>query len=106
MLHYSLDDIKAREPVPGYRGKFVHTGAVSVAHWEISGGKPLPEHSHPHEQTLNLMEGRFSITVAGETRDLEPGSIVVIPGGVPHSGRAVTDCRIIDVFHPIREDYR
>lgn len=25
---------------------------------------------------------------------------------VPHSGRALTDCRVIDVFYPVREDYR
>lgn len=29
-----------------------------------------------------------------------------MPGHVPHSGRAITDCRITDVFHPAREDYR
>ena len=28
------------------------------------------------------------------------------PGDIPHSGHARTACRIIDVFHPIREDYR
>jgi hypothetical protein len=22
-----------------------------------------------------------------------------------HSGKSITDCEIIDVFHPVREDY-
>jgi len=30
----------------------------------------------------------------------------VIPGGVPHAGKSITESRVIDVFHPVREDYR
>ncbi|NOY99054.1 MAG: cupin domain-containing protein, partial [Chloroflexi bacterium] len=37
---------------------------------------------------------------------LEPGAVAVIPPDVPHAGRAVTDCRIIDVFYPTREEYK
>jgi hypothetical protein len=29
-----------------------------------------------------------------------------VPPNVTHSGHAVTECRIIDVFHPVRDDYR
>ena len=37
---------------------------------------------------------------------LTPGTVALIPSGVRHSGRAVTDCQLLDVFHPVREDYR
>jgi hypothetical protein len=30
----------------------------------------------------------------------------IIPGGVEHSGRTLTTCRVIDIFSPAREDYR
>ena len=30
----------------------------------------------------------------------------VIPGGVPHGGRTISACRVIDVFAPARDDYR
>ncbi len=52
------------------------------------------------------MEGSFELTVAGETQVLEPGSVAVIPGNAPHSGKALTECRILDVFQPPRDDYR
>ena len=37
---------------------------------------------------------------------LREGDTFFIPPNVPHSGRSITNCRIIDVFCPVREDYR
>ena len=44
--------------------------------------------------------------LAGEKLKLESGKALIIPSSVEHSGRALTDCRVIEVFHPVREDYR
>lgn len=101
-----LENTETREMMPGFQGKFVHTDRVSLAFWEIKAGAELPEHAHPHEQIAVVMEGRFEITVVGETQVIEPGLVVVIPGNALHSGRALTDCRILDVFQPPRDDYR
>jgi quercetin dioxygenase-like cupin family protein len=43
--------------------------------------------------------------VNGVTQILGPGSVGIIPPNAVHSGRALTDCRILDVFSPVREDY-
>ena len=64
-------------------------------------------HSHPHEQMGIMISGTAEFTVGGITRTLGPGDIWRIPGGVPHKvvggdGPAVA----LDVFHPVREDYR
>jgi quercetin dioxygenase-like cupin family protein len=53
-----------------------------------------------------VSEGEFELTVDGETEVLRPGVVAVIPSDAEHSGRALTDCRVIDIFHPVREDYR
>ena len=47
-----------------------------------------------------------TLTVAGDTYRLESGSVVLIPPHAPHSGKSVTACRILDVFHPVREDLK
>jgi quercetin dioxygenase-like cupin family protein len=41
-----------------------------------------------------------------EEKRLGPGSVVIIPPHAVHSGKSVTRSRVIDVFYPIREDYR
>jgi quercetin dioxygenase-like cupin family protein len=77
-----------------------------MAYWEIEAGSELPLHDHPHEQIVNVLEGELQLTVEGETKILRPGSVAVIASSIPHSGKAITDCRVLDAFHPVREDYR
>ena len=99
----SLDDFS---PLEGFRAKLIHTEKMTIAHWTIDAGGELPTHSHPEEQVANVMEGEFELTVDGETELLSAGDVVVIPSDAPHSGRAISDCKIIDVWHPCREDYK
>lgn len=106
MQSIHLDQILERELVPGYHVRFVHSDNVTLAYWRVETQASLPVHSHPHEQIVNLLEGQFELTVAGEKVLLSPGQVVLIPPNAPHAGRALTDCRILDVFYPVREGYR
>jgi|SRR5437867_10777646 len=106
MAFIELNKFAAREIFPGFKAHFVHSANMTFAHWTIKAGSILPEHSHPHEQVVNMIEGEFELTIHGETRRLGPRDVAIIPSNAIHSGRAITDCRIIDAFYPIREDYR
>ena len=46
------------------------------------------------------------VTIDGRTERMREGSVAVVPPHAVHAGRALTRCRFIDVFHPVREDYR
>jgi quercetin dioxygenase-like cupin family protein len=106
MPHVQLSDLPEREPAPGYHARFVHSETMTLASWDVDPGAQLPDHRHPHEQICCVLEGRFDLTVGEETHQMGPGSVVVIPPDTPHAGRAQTACRILDLFHPVREDYR
>lgn len=106
MPFVSLDDLDRSEEIPGFLGAFLHTDNMTVASWEVDAGSTFPEHAHPHEQISVVVEGTFELTLDGETDVLKPGRVAVIPSEAPHSGRAVTDCTIIDVFSPVREEYQ
>lgn len=95
-----------REVVPGFFLRVVHSDHVTNAFWRIVAGASLDAHSHPHEQIVNMIEGTFELVVAGQPHRLEAGDVFVIPGNIPHGGRAISDCRIIDSFYPVREDLR
>lgn len=101
-----LDELDEKEPVTGFKVRFVHSDTMTFAYWNIAAGSHLPEHRHVHEQVAHMFEGEFELIVEGVTMTLRPGSVVVIPSNAKHSGRAITDCRIMDAFHPVREDYK
>ncbi len=106
MGFFNLKDIEQKEIVKGYKVKFVHSEKMTTAYWTVESGAVLPEHSHINEQVSNVTKGRFEFNLNGEIKILEPGDVVVIPSNIPHSGKALTDCLIIDTFHPVREDYK
>ena len=103
---YALAALEPREPIAGHHGRFVHSEHTTHVYWQIDADARLPEHSHPHEQIVNMLEGTYELTVDGESFVLDGGDVLVIPGGASHFGRAHTDCRILDVFSPVREEYR
>lgn len=90
----------------GFHARMIHTDNMTIAYVDVEEGADLPEHAHVHEQVLNLLEGRFELIVNGQPHLLEPGDVFAIPSNAPHSGKAHTSCRIIDVFQPVREDFR
>jgi quercetin dioxygenase-like cupin family protein len=78
---------------------------LSVVRFE-PGSKVL-DHAHPHEQMGVLLEGHLEFTIGGVTRILGPGDAWRIPGGVLHRVTAFNEPAVaLDVFHPVREDYR
>jgi quercetin dioxygenase-like cupin family protein len=107
MPFVSLSQIPVRENIiHGINDRFIYTDNLTFAFWTIEEGAILPEHSHPHEQVANVLEGSFELTIEGVSSILTPGTIGIIPANARHSGRAMSPCRILYVFYPIREDYR
>jgi quercetin dioxygenase-like cupin family protein len=106
MTTIDLNEIKEKEIVPGCWARFIHSENISVAYWNIKANYILPEHSHPHEQIVNVIEGKLELTINGKKHIAEPGKVYILPPHVKHSGKGLIDCRVIDVFYPVREDYK
>jgi quercetin dioxygenase-like cupin family protein len=47
-------------------------------------GQGPPLHKHPYVEVAFTLEGRATITVGNEQREVTAGGIVVIPAGTPH----------------------
>ena len=102
----TLEEKKSKETFPGFTGRFEHTENMTLAFWDITAGSSAPEHSHSHQQVVTVREGKLELIVNGEKKVMDAGCIAVIPSNVKHSAYAVTDCKLLDVFYPVREDYR
>ena len=106
MIFHDRNKLETKELVPGISGQLIHTETMSIGYFDISKGAVLPEHSHVHEQVTNLLEGELEMTVNGETKIMKAGHVATIPPNTAHSAVALTDCKAVDVFNPVREDYK
>ncbi|MCW5922942.1 MAG: cupin domain-containing protein [Saprospiraceae bacterium] len=105
-MKHTVATLSPFEISKGFTARLIHSDTMTLAYVDVDAGADLPEHSHHHEQVLNMLEGRFELVVGGRAYILEAGDVFAIPSNAPHSGRALTQCRILDVFNPVREDFR
>ena len=101
-----LDEIKKKELSDGIIGQYAHGNNLTTGWVTIKKGSTLGLHHHPHEQMTIMLEGKMEMNIGDTSVLLEKGMIQVIPSNVPHSAIAHEDCTLIDVFNPVREDYR
>ena len=94
-------------PGPGVNLRAIAGNGLMISVVDLDEGGIVPDHEHSHEQMGYLLSGRLEFTIDGITRTLGPGDAWRIPGGVRHSARAVDGPAVaLDVFHPVRDDYR
>lgn len=106
MQKITLSDRTPKEIAPGYSARFIHTENMTFSHLDVKAGSTIAEHAHPHEQVCHIFEGKFQLSIDGEPIVFEPGMVIVIPSNVKHAGLALTDCKLMDVFYPVRDDYK
>ena len=68
-------------------------------------GCVFPEHSHPSEQILIMLEGEEDHTCGGERFLMRAGDVCIHPPNVMHGGETKTGFKGIDIFVPPREDH-
>jgi len=101
----NLDKLPELEIAEGIKLRAVTSETMTVAHVRLREGAVLPEHAHANEQVVNVIEGELELTMDGQAHRLTYGNVLVIPSNKPHSGRAIKDCLVVDVFHPARQDF-
>ena len=102
----NIKNLKQREIIPGFNGKFINGENITWAFWDIKKDSSIPDHFHIHEQIMHVISGDFEFTINGLTSVFSEGDTIVIPSNIPHRGKALTNCKIMDVFSPKREEYK
>ena len=101
-----IRDIKPKDLASGITGYYAHGDKITFGYVELKKGSSVPLHHHVNEQITYMIEGQLDMVIGGEAYSLTDGMYHIIPSDTPHSAIAITDCRVIDVFGPVREDYK
>ena len=68
--------------------------------------EPDPPHAHPHEQITYVVSGELIVFIGNEKTRLEPGDMFTVPPDIHHTVQLLTEhVRLVDTFHPIREEF-
>jgi quercetin dioxygenase-like cupin family protein len=102
----SIKNIPPKALMPGITGYYAHGKNMTFGFVELKAGSSVPLHQHIHEQTTYIIEGQLDMVIGEQTCSLTAGMYHVIPSNTPHSAIAKIDCKVIDVFSPVRDDYK
>jgi quercetin dioxygenase-like cupin family protein len=93
-----------------FPGVFIRTCSADKMMLSLVDLQPhavVEEHEHPHEQVGMVVAGRAVFVIGGEEKTLGPGDVYCIPGNVRHRVVALDQpVQALDVFTPVREEYR
>ena len=101
-----LTSIPPKPLAPGITGHYAHGDKCTLGLVKLEKGSGVPLHNHPQEQITYIIEGQLQMVIDGKDCLLEAGMYHVIPSNIMHSAVALTNCQLIDVFAPVREDYK
>ena len=97
--------LRVIERLPGWRGRYFHSPSMTFAHYEFVRGSSIHEHFHPQEEVYEVLEGELELMIDGVAQIVRAGLVAIVPSGVRHSVRALTDGRAIIVDYPLRQDF-
>lgn len=105
-MFYTSSTEGYEEALPGVKIKtLVYGEKTLLAELRLNKGSSLPAHSHPHEQTGYMIEGKLNLKIAGEEFEVNPGDSWSIPSNAEHGAEVLEDTVVVEVFSPVREDY-
>jgi quercetin dioxygenase-like cupin family protein len=103
----AADELSRHTIFPGVHIQTAAAERMMLSIVDFEPGAVVEEHAHPHEQVGMVLSGRALFTIGGESKELGPGDLYRIPGNVKHKVVGIGGpARALDIFHPVREDYR
>lgn len=46
------------------------------------------------------------MSIGDETIRMYAGMVARVPSNIPHCARAITNCKVINISYPVREDFK
>jgi quercetin dioxygenase-like cupin family protein len=74
------------------------TAGGNVTLFAFDAGQALEEHTSPFDALVLVLEGAMTLAIGGASVRATPGTIVRMPGGVPHALEAPEPTRMLLVM--------
>ena len=101
----SVESVKALEGI--YRKTLAYDEKVMLCHFFLEKGASIPLHDHEAHQIGYVLSGvvKFKTEDRGEFI-ANPGDSYVFDSNEKHGAEILEDAEVIEVFSPMREEYK
>jgi hypothetical protein len=112
---WRFNEDEFREVAPGMRRSVLNGDGISLCFWRIEeSAGPTPYRGHPENEQFGLIiRGALDFRLGSPARrQLGPGDIYYVPRNLPHGDSKFLgdpthgETWILDIFSPVREEYR
>ncbi|BFL40733.1 cupin domain-containing protein [Agathobaculum sp. NSJ-28] len=92
--------------VPGSESHLISTKELTVSFLTMKANSVFDVHTHENAQCMIVTEGYCDEIIDGKIYRVEAGDVIYLPANIPHGAFILdVDCKAIDIFCPVREDY-
>jgi len=85
--------------------RYVNTGQMTIARFELARGGAVPRHSHEQEQVTTVLSGALKFVTPDAELIVRQGESIAIAPWHEHRVDVLEDTIVIDVFCPVRQDW-
>ena len=89
MQFYDWNNETSRSRTDGYSRGVAVGNSLMMAHVELEEGAVTKEHSHPHEEIIYVVSGKWKVVVDDVECVLEANQSLVVPPNAVHSSLAL-----------------
>jgi quercetin dioxygenase-like cupin family protein len=101
------DDLNYQDILQGIKIKTLVFGEKTLmTEFKLKKGSLLPDHAHPFEQTGYLLKGKIVLHIGDNRYEMNQGDSWSIPENIPHKAEIIEDSAALEIFSPVREDYK
>jgi mannose-6-phosphate isomerase-like protein (cupin superfamily) len=92
MEAHEISDIELRRRAHGrLYEEFLRHDSMSLGLYVLPAGGVDPQQPHAEDEAYLVLKGRGRISVAGDEREVGPGSVVFVPKRVEHRFHSITE---------------
>ena len=101
------EEIHITELSPGALSHLFWGENIMVSFLTMKAGSIFPLHSHPEEQVMIVIDGYCDEVIEDKIYRVQKGDLIHLPANIMHGAFIrEADCKAIDIFNPVREDYK
>jgi quercetin dioxygenase-like cupin family protein len=106
MKLHSWNDVPREQMTDLLVRQALHGVNLTISRLDMKAGAVVPTHHHENEQMTVMVSGKLRFIFPDKTIDIVGGEVMEIAPNLPHRVEVLEDSVAIDVFAPVREDWR